>query len=149
MAKASLRLVTPGTLKRTVTPTRQKNAELRAREYLTASEVEKLMKAAARNRYGHRDAAMILVAYRHGLRAAELVSLEWAQVDFATGTMHVRRVKQGSPSRLLKNWPIFVPAALASQKGNRDRYWSVYCSYRLGQELWQADQVVGGGCEGE
>ena len=32
---------------------------------------------------------MILVAYRHGLRAAELVSLEWAQVDFATGTMHV------------------------------------------------------------
>ena len=98
MAKASLRLVTPSTLKRTVTPTRQKNAALRTREYLTDSEIEKLTKAAGRNRYGHRDATMILVAYRHGLRASELCGLEWSQVDFATGTMHVRRVKQGSPS---------------------------------------------------
>jgi type 1 fimbriae regulatory protein FimB/type 1 fimbriae regulatory protein FimE len=41
---------------------------------------------------------MILVGYRHGLLAAELVSLELSQVDFATGIMHVGRVKQGSPS---------------------------------------------------
>jgi site-specific recombinase XerD len=31
--------------------------------------------AAKSNRYGHRDATMILMAYRHGLRASELVDL--------------------------------------------------------------------------
>ena len=56
------------------------------------------MKAAKGDRHGHRDATMILVAYRHGLRASELVDLRWAQVEFATATLHVRRVKQGTPS---------------------------------------------------
>jgi site-specific recombinase XerD len=50
------------------------------------------------NRYGHRDATMILVAYRHGLRVSELVDLRWDQVDFRTATLHVRRVKQGTAS---------------------------------------------------
>lgn len=39
-----------------------------------------------------------LVAYRHGLRAAELVDLRWDQVDFRGGNLHVRRVKAGTPS---------------------------------------------------
>jgi integrase len=71
---------------------------LRSREYLTEAEVEKLMKAAQGNRWGHRDATMVLVAYRHGLRAAELVDLRWDQLDFRSATLHVRRVKQGTPS---------------------------------------------------
>jgi type 1 fimbriae regulatory protein FimB/type 1 fimbriae regulatory protein FimE len=41
---------------------------------------------------------MILVGYRHGLRVSELVDLRWDQVDFGTATLHVRRVKQGTPS---------------------------------------------------
>jgi integrase len=41
---------------------------------------------------------MILVAYRHGLRASELTDLRWDQIDFATATLHVRRVKQGTAS---------------------------------------------------
>jgi integrase len=98
MARARLRLVTPATLKRTVTPNRPPNRDLRTREYLTEAEVERLIKAAGGNRYGHRDATMILVTYRHGLRAAELVDLRWDQVDFRTATLHVRRVKQGTPS---------------------------------------------------
>ena len=99
MPKPALKLVTPATKKRTVaTPKRPKNADLRTREYLTPAEVDRLMKAAKDNRYGHRDATMILVAYRHGLRASELVGLEWSQVDFATGSLHVTRVKNGSPS---------------------------------------------------
>ena len=56
------------------------------------------MSAAKRNRHDHRDATMVLVAYRHGLRVAELVDLRWDQVDFKTATLHVRRVKQGTPS---------------------------------------------------
>ncbi len=98
MAKAHLKLVTPATVKRTVRPRRLPNGKLRTREYLTPTEVEALMEAAKGNRYGHRDAAMVLVAYRHGLRASELVDLRWDQVEFKTATMHVRRVKQGTPS---------------------------------------------------
>jgi integrase len=98
MAKSHLQLVTPATVKRTVTPTRRPNADLRTREYLTEAEVERLLKATKRNRWAHRDATMILVAYRHGLRASKLADLRWDQVDFGTATLHVRRVKQGSPS---------------------------------------------------
>jgi integrase len=98
VAKSHLKLVTPATIKRTVTPRRRPNGDVRTREYLTEAEVERLMKAAVGNRYGHRDATMILVAYRHGLRVSELVDLRWDQVDFRTATLHVRRVKQGTPS---------------------------------------------------
>lgn len=79
-------------------PRRPPNADLRTREYLTEAEVERLLDAAKANRWGHRDATMLLVAYRHGLRASELVDLRWDQVDFQTATLHVRRVKQGTPS---------------------------------------------------
>jgi integrase len=98
MGKAHLKLVTPSTVKRTVAPTRLPNRDLRTREYLTEGEVERLIKAAKGNRYGLRDSTMVLVAYRHGLRASELVDLRWEQVEFKTGTLHVRRVKQGTPS---------------------------------------------------
>src|SRR5262249_24881179 len=98
MTKSHLRLVTPATKKRTVTPRRRRNGDLRTREYLTEAEVERLMKAATGNRHGHRDATMILVAHRHGLRGSELVDLRWDQVDFRTATLHVRRAKQGTRS---------------------------------------------------
>src|SRR6516164_1463173 len=75
MAKSRLRLVAPGTVNRTVTPRRPPNADLRTREYLTEAEVERLLRATKSNRWAHRDATMILVAYRHGLRASELTDL--------------------------------------------------------------------------
>src|SRR6516162_10485056 len=98
MAKARLKLVSPSTEVRTVTPLRVPNKELRTREYLTEVEVDRLIAAARKNRWGHRDATMILIAYRHGLRGAELVDLRWDQVDFRSATLHVRRLKQGTPS---------------------------------------------------
>lgn len=80
-------------------PQRLPNAARRPREYLTAAEVERLMQAARqRGRYGGRDAAMILLAYRHGLRVCELCALRWDQVDFAQGLLHVGRRKHGTPS---------------------------------------------------
>jgi site-specific recombinase XerD len=54
--------------------------------------------ARERGRYGHRDATMILIAYRHGLRASELCSLPWDQMDFSRGLLHVQRLKNGTPS---------------------------------------------------
>jgi integrase len=74
MAKPSLKLLSPTLINGTVPPRRRTNTELRPREYLTEAEVGRLMKAAGKNRNGHRDATIILLAFRHGLRAAELVT---------------------------------------------------------------------------
>ena len=56
------------------------------------------MEAANNNRWGHRDATAILLAYRHGLRASELVALRWDDIELATGRLHVRRAKGGATS---------------------------------------------------
>src|SRR5690606_28477360 len=98
---------------------------------LTPAEVEKLLQAAQkRGRYGQRDAAIILLAYRHGLRVSELVSLRWEQVDLKAGLLHVRRAKNGMPSvhpmqgdelralrRLLKDWPENGGFVFVSERG--------------------------------
>ncbi len=92
-------MVSPTPVNGTVKPPhRRPNAELRPREYLTEAEVERLMKVAKDNRKGHRDATMLLLVYRHGLRAAQVVTLRWDNVDLAQGKLHVNRVKNGSPS---------------------------------------------------
>ena len=100
-AKAKLRLVAPTHQNRTM-PLRPVNAELRKREYLTPHEIEKLIKAARKSgkteAQGQRNAALVLVAYRHGLRAQELCDLEWSQVHWKAATLHVRRVKSGKPA---------------------------------------------------
>jgi integrase len=70
----------------------------RPREYLTEQEIERLMKAVSGNRWGHRDGTAILIAYRHGLRASELVALRWDDIDLTTGRLHVRRAKGGLTS---------------------------------------------------
>jgi integrase len=98
MAKAVRKTASPAIVKRTVMPIRRKNAELRTREYLTDDEVQSLIEVAKANRYGHRDATMILLAYRHGFRASELTDLRWDQIQFSSANLHVRRVKQGTPS---------------------------------------------------
>jgi integrase len=103
MTKPHLTLVAPTTVIGTVgdrrsPPRRKRNAEVRAREYLTDGEIARLIDAAGKNRYGHRDATMVLVAYRHGLRASELVTLRWDAIDFAHGRLHVSRVKGSSES---------------------------------------------------
>ena len=99
MKKSALKLVPPKNEKQTVDMARRRpNAELRHREYLTEPEIEKLIKATGANRWGHRDATMILVAYRHGLRVAELIDLRWDQVEFENARLHVRRAKNGTAS---------------------------------------------------
>ena len=97
MRKSHLALVAPSTVNGTVAkqppPRRRKNAEVRVREYLTDAEIAKLITAAGFNRHAHRDATMVLLAYRHGLRVAELVALRWDSVDFGHGRLHVNRAK--------------------------------------------------------
>ena len=88
----------PTILNRTL-PRRLPNSAYRVREYLTEKEVDRLIEAAKRRgRNGQRDAAAILLAYRYGLRAQELCSLKWSQIDLRHGRLHVNRAKGGIES---------------------------------------------------
>jgi integrase len=81
-------------------PIRQPNQASRTREYLTPDEVEQMITAARHvgGRLAERDALLIMTAYRHGLRASELIALRWDQIELKAGTLHVARLKHGSPS---------------------------------------------------
>lgn len=81
------------------TPRRPKNEDVRSREYLTEDEVKKLREAAkVSGRNGHRDALIILMMYRHGLRVSELTNLQWDQISFTDGAIHIKRLKNGKHS---------------------------------------------------
>jgi type 1 fimbriae regulatory protein FimB/type 1 fimbriae regulatory protein FimE len=104
-------------------PRRLANRERRTREHLTPQEVDKLIKAAGRvGRYGHRDATLILIAFRHGLRVTELVALRWDQVDLEQGLLHVSRLKNGVPS----THPIRGPEIRALRRLRREYVVSPY-----------------------
>jgi type 1 fimbriae regulatory protein FimB/type 1 fimbriae regulatory protein FimE len=98
-------------------PPKVPNADRRSREHLTPSEIDRLI-AAARGlgRHGDRDAAMILLAYRHGLRVSELTGLRREQVDLRQGLLHVHRRKNGLPS----THPLRGPELRALRKVFRD-----------------------------
>jgi len=61
------------------------------RAYLTEGEIEQIIRATR----SHRDALMVLIGYRHGLRVSELVGIQWRQLDLDTGHFRVRRAKHG------------------------------------------------------
>jgi type 1 fimbriae regulatory protein FimE len=89
---------TAPSIKNRTVPFRRPNWELRSREYLTPNEIGRLIEAARKNRWGHRDATMILLAFRHGLRASELCELKWDQFDLRQASVHVNRLKNGISS---------------------------------------------------
>ena len=97
-------------------PKKIKNTQRRTREYLTPVEIDALIGAAKQaGRHGLRDATMILIAYRHGLRVSELVSLRWSQVDLKQGLLHVIRLKNG----LASQHPLFGPELRALRQLKR------------------------------
>lgn len=89
----------PNIVNRKVPPKRVSNTDRRAREYLIPEEVGKLIDQAGKlGRHGQRDAALLTLAYRHGLRVSELVALRWDMVDLKQGLLHVNRLKNGIAS---------------------------------------------------
>lgn len=89
-AAASLPLKAKFSSRSTPPPKQISNRE---REYLYPHEVEALIQAARKvGRHGLRDAAMILLMFRHGLRSTELVALKWSQVD---GVVRLYRYSTG------------------------------------------------------
>ena len=104
-------------------PRKPLNAEVRSREYLTEDEVEALIKAAKQTgRHGHRDGALILMMYRHGLRVSEVIALRWDQVDFKKAKIHINRLKNGEAA----THPIRGPVLRALRKLQRDYLDSQY-----------------------
>jgi len=98
-------------------PRRVKNKSRRTREHLTPAEVDKLIAAAGKlGRHGHRDATLLLLAYRHGLRVGELVTLRWDQMDLKQGLLHVARLKNDVPS----THPLRGPELRALRRLKRD-----------------------------
>ena len=103
------------------------------REYVTEDEVERLIRAASKHERGDRDALMILMAYRHGLRVSELVALQWAQIDLDAGRLRVRRLKGSDDSvhplggreiralrKLRRGQPVGSPVRLRDQSRRPD-----------------------------
>lgn len=71
---------------------------MKARRYLTPTEVKSLIAAAGTDRHGKRNQLMLNMMYRHGLRVAELVGMCWEQVDFDGRVLLVKRAKNGRDS---------------------------------------------------
>jgi integrase len=89
---ANLRLVTdaPATVLQKVGRKSDVDYGRDAQKYLTPSQVEALIKASSK-----RDGLMISLAFHHGLRVSELISLEWSAIDLKAGTIVIRRSKGG------------------------------------------------------
>jgi integrase len=98
-------------------PRKPKNKDRRPREYLSPHEVDTIIATARQiGRHGHRNATMILMAYRHALRVSELVALRWQQVDLKAGLLYVNRLKNGVDA----THPLFGPELRALRKLQRD-----------------------------
>jgi type 1 fimbriae regulatory protein FimE len=77
-------------------PPRKQKRSPAGRDYLRPEEVEAMVQAARKTgRHPVRDAAIILLMFRHGLRTAELVALRWHQVELTAGYLDVHRAKRG------------------------------------------------------
>lgn len=75
-------------------PHRPKNETFRNREHLTPEEMESIIEAAGTlGRYPLRDKTMILLAYRHGLRVTEAISLRWTDINLTAPTIYIKRLK--------------------------------------------------------
>jgi integrase len=82
-------------VRRPTPPLKQKRSPA-VRDYLRPDEVEAMVQAARKSgRHPVRDAAIILMMFRHGLRTAELIALRWHQVDLKAGYLDVHRAKRG------------------------------------------------------
>lgn len=64
------------------------------RNYLFPTEIERLLAAAKKSpRHGLRNYLIVLLGYRHGLRASEIADLQIGDVNLAAGRIYCRRLK--------------------------------------------------------
>ena len=75
------------------------NKDVRVREYLTSDEIDQLIAALKKkSRNPNRDACLVTMMFRHGLRVGEAVHLKWDQINFKDSTLCVNRLKGSKDS---------------------------------------------------
>lgn len=109
-------------------PRRPTNISVRSREHLLPEEIDAMRLAVRSNRYGIRDEALIVIAYRHACRVAELVKIRWTDIDEVRGTITIHRVKRGPVTThymdadelaLIKQLPRVSDYVFLSERGKR------------------------------
>jgi integrase len=122
----------------------------RKKNFLTEAEVEGLLKAARKGRHRVRNYAMLLIAFRHGLRVSELINLRMADLDLDTGRLFVRRLKgslstshplEGDEIRALRAWSRLrinapccnSPLVFVSERGPMTRQAFNYICAKIGK----------------
>lgn len=68
---------------------------MKHRKYLSKEEVNALLKATRHGRNGERNYCMVFMAFRHGFRISELLSLKISDIDFTSRQINIRRMKNG------------------------------------------------------
>jgi type 1 fimbriae regulatory protein FimB len=68
---------------------------MHSRKHLVPAEIDRLIAATKGNRNAARDRYLLLLMFRHGLRASEACGLMLSQVDLASRVLHVARLKKG------------------------------------------------------
>jgi integrase len=83
---------------------------------MTPDQIHKLLEAAR----GHPQEALFVLAVSTGMRRGELVGLKWQDIDFATGTLQVRRVLSRVPTKMVKQiGESYVEAETKTEKSRR------------------------------
>ncbi|EBF4782834.1 pilus assembly protein [Salmonella enterica subsp. diarizonae] len=68
---------------------------MQKRKFLTHHEVNLLLQTVKKGRDSARNFCMILLAYVHGLRVSELLSLQISDLELATKRIYIQRIKNG------------------------------------------------------
>ncbi|HEY9862529.1 MAG TPA: tyrosine-type recombinase/integrase [Candidatus Obscuribacterales bacterium] len=101
---------------------RQPNLTYRSREYLTPREVQRLLEAAGqRGRHPLRDRTLLLLMFRHGLRAGEACLLKWDAVMLEERCIAIARLK-GSNSGVHRLQPDELEALVLLRERYSDSY---------------------------
>lgn len=123
-------------------PKRHTHAEVRSWEHLTPTEVDKLRKTARSiGCHGERNATMILLAYRHGLRVSELITLRWGSPSTPINSGMRVGIRWPTTSRLHEpsnsSWSIATSSTQSNTRGWRQGGFRIFGAMRTKQATIQ------------